>query len=213
MEFQRFESKEEERKARPDPRSTKSSCRPDGRPSWRLAKKGRGSPWIREGHSGSIMDKWDCPVVDKATYQCTREGVFFGRRFGVGTAQHHLGGWEHCAPSGDQHPTTTATRSALTERPPAGDEPSRRRRWASTSGATRTTTNPGKREKMKARRSRRALQEDETSTVRAPGLSRPEQAAREGRALLELRHPNGVSHRFALHRVRRLRRRVSPSSV
>ncbi len=34
-------------------------------------------PWIEEG-IGFELDKWGCPVVDKKTFQSTREGVFFG---------------------------------------------------------------------------------------------------------------------------------------
>ena len=34
-------------------------------------------PWI-ERDLGIEFDKWDMPVVDKATHQCTRPGVFFG---------------------------------------------------------------------------------------------------------------------------------------
>jgi formate dehydrogenase (NADP+) beta subunit len=34
-------------------------------------------PWI-EKDVGIELDKWDCPVVDKATYQSSRPGVFFG---------------------------------------------------------------------------------------------------------------------------------------
>ena len=34
-------------------------------------------PWI-ERDIGIEFDKWEMPVVDKGTYQCTRSGVFFG---------------------------------------------------------------------------------------------------------------------------------------
>ena len=34
-------------------------------------------PWI-ERDIGIEFDKWDCPVVDKATMMCSRDGVFFG---------------------------------------------------------------------------------------------------------------------------------------
>jgi NADPH-dependent glutamate synthase beta subunit-like oxidoreductase/ferredoxin len=34
-------------------------------------------PWI-ERDIGIEFDKWDMPVVDKTTYQCTKPGVFFG---------------------------------------------------------------------------------------------------------------------------------------
>ena len=34
-------------------------------------------PWI-ERDIGIEFDKWDCPIVDKTTMMCTREGVFFG---------------------------------------------------------------------------------------------------------------------------------------
>ena len=34
-------------------------------------------PWI-ERDLGIEFDQWDVPVVDETTYQCTREGVFFG---------------------------------------------------------------------------------------------------------------------------------------
>ena len=34
-------------------------------------------PWI-ERDIGIDFDKWDCPVVEKTTMMCTREGIFFG---------------------------------------------------------------------------------------------------------------------------------------
>ncbi|MEJ7734885.1 MAG: FAD-dependent oxidoreductase [Polyangiaceae bacterium] len=34
-------------------------------------------PWI-EPDIGIELDKWGCPVVDKATFQCSQPGVFFG---------------------------------------------------------------------------------------------------------------------------------------
>ena len=34
-------------------------------------------PWI-ERDIGIEFDKWDMPVVDEKTMQCTREGIFFG---------------------------------------------------------------------------------------------------------------------------------------
>ena len=35
------------------------------------------SPWI-ERDIGIEFDKWDVPVIDKTTYECTRPGLFFG---------------------------------------------------------------------------------------------------------------------------------------
>ena len=34
-------------------------------------------PWI-ERDLGIEFNEWDCPVVDKTTFMCTREGIFFG---------------------------------------------------------------------------------------------------------------------------------------
>ena len=47
-------------------------------------------PWI-ERDVGIEFDKWDMPVVDTATFQSTRPGVFFGGDAAFGPEEHHLG--------------------------------------------------------------------------------------------------------------------------
>ena len=114
MEFQRYESTRGRRA---------SSCR---RPSTRsffpaddvILAIGQEAafPWI-ERDIGIEFDKWDVPVVDKVTFQCSLPRRLLRRRRRVGPAQHHLGGRAR-APGGHLASTTTARASPLTERPP-----------------------------------------------------------------------------------------------
>ncbi len=94
-------------------------------------------PWI-ERDIGIEFDKWDMPVVDKVTFQCSRPGVFFGGDAAWGP-QNIIWAVEHghqAAISIHNHCQGVAAHRA----PAAGDEPRRARRWGSTSGATATTT-------------------------------------------------------------------------
>ena len=94
-------------------------------------------PWI-ERDLGIEFDKWDMPVVDKDTFQSTRAGVFFGGDAACGP-ENIIWAVEHghqAAISIHNH----CQGAPLDRAPAARDEPRRARRWASTSGATRTTT-------------------------------------------------------------------------
>ena len=74
MEFQRFESREDKGKLVQTPLDTVVIPCDDV-----ILAIGQEAafPWI-EKDVGIELDKWDCPVVDKTTFQCSRPGVFFG---------------------------------------------------------------------------------------------------------------------------------------
>jgi NADPH-dependent glutamate synthase beta subunit-like oxidoreductase/ferredoxin len=74
MEFQRYESKESDGKLVQTPQGIVFLPADDV-----ILAIGQEAafPWIEAG-VGIEVDKWGCPVVDKATFQCTRAGVFFG---------------------------------------------------------------------------------------------------------------------------------------
>lgn len=74
MEFQEYESKEENGKLTQVAKGTVILPADDV-----ILAIGQEAafPWI-ERDLGIEMDKWDCPVVDKVTFQCSRPGVFFG---------------------------------------------------------------------------------------------------------------------------------------
>ena len=59
-------------------------------------------PWI-ERDLGIEFDKWDVPVVDKATFQSTRDRRVLRRRCRLRPEEHHLGGRAR-PPGGDLHP-------------------------------------------------------------------------------------------------------------
>jgi formate dehydrogenase beta subunit len=74
MEFQRYESREENGKLTQKALDTVFLPADDV-----ILAIGQEAafPWI-EKDVGIELDKWDCPVVDKVTFQCSRPGVFFG---------------------------------------------------------------------------------------------------------------------------------------
>jgi ferredoxin len=74
MEFQRYESREEKGKLVQTPIDTVFLPADDV-----ILAIGQEAafPWI-ERDIGIELDKWEMPVVDKVTYQCSRPGVFFG---------------------------------------------------------------------------------------------------------------------------------------
>jgi NADPH-dependent glutamate synthase beta subunit-like oxidoreductase/ferredoxin len=74
MEFQRYESREEKGKLVQTPIDVVFLPADDV-----ILAIGQEAafPWI-ERDIGVEFDKWDCPVVDKTTFQCSLPGVFFG---------------------------------------------------------------------------------------------------------------------------------------
>lgn len=74
MEFQRYESKEEGGKL--VQKATDKIILPCDDVILAIGQEAS-FPWI-ERDLGIEMDKWDCPIVDKATFECSLPGVFFG---------------------------------------------------------------------------------------------------------------------------------------
>jgi formate dehydrogenase beta subunit len=74
MEFQRYESKDENGKLVQTP--TDKVILPCDDVILAIGQEAA-FPWI-EADLGIDLDKWGCPVVDKKTFQCSRSGVFFG---------------------------------------------------------------------------------------------------------------------------------------
>ena len=96
-------------------------------------------PWI-ERDIGIEFNDWDCPVVDETTMMCSRDGVFFGgdAAFGPKNIIWAVAHGHEAAISIHKY----CQGEDLNDRPAAGRQPARARRWACTSGATRTTTIP-----------------------------------------------------------------------
>ena len=181
------------------PRSTPCFSRPttSSSPSGRRARFPGSS-----ATSASSSTSGTCPVVDKMTIESTRPGVFFGGDAAWGP-QNIIWAVEHGHQAAISASTTTARGSPLTERPPQGMTLASAKmgihEWSYSNDY-----NPDKRQKMKhvdlVERFKKLDIEVET------GLHRRADRAR-GRALPQLRHPDGV-HRSALHRVRRVHRRL-----
>jgi len=74
MEFQRYESKEENGKLVQT--ATDIVFLPADDVILAIGQEAS-FPWI-EKDAGIEVDKWDCPIVDKTTFQSSRDGVFFG---------------------------------------------------------------------------------------------------------------------------------------
>ena len=94
-------------------------------------------PWI-ERDIGIEFDEWDMPVVDEVTMQSTNPQVFFGgdAAFGPKNIIWAVAHGHQAAISIHQ-----LCQGEDVQRPPAAaGEPGHRRRWASTSGATTTTS-------------------------------------------------------------------------
>ena len=157
-------------------------------------------PWI-ERDSGVEFDEQGMPVVDPVTLQSTRPEVFFGGDSAFGPKNiiwavahaHEAAISIHNLCSG----------KPVTERPPHGMNLITQKmglaEWSYSNDY-----NPAKRAKMKHVDLRRAVRE--AGDRGRAGVRRRADRAR-GRALPELRHADGVQRR-ALHRVRRLRRRL-----
>ena len=95
-------------------------------------------PWI-ERDIGIEFDHWDMPKVDPMTMQSTLPNVFFGGDAAFGPEEHHLGGGARPR-RGDLDRQVLPRRGRHASGRRRGS-PSSARRWASTSGAT-TTTSP-----------------------------------------------------------------------
>src|SRR5262249_16329876 len=102
-------------------------------------------PWI-ERDIGIEFDKWDAPKVDKSTFQCTRDGVFFGGDAAWGP-ENIIWAVEH------GHQAANSSHNycrgiPLTERPPQGMNLASTKmgihEWSYSNDYS-----PGKREKMK----------------------------------------------------------------
>ena len=98
-------------------------------------------PWI-ERDIGMEFNEWDCPVVDEQDHDETRPGVFFGgdSAFGPKNIIWAVAHGHEAAISIHK----ILPRRRRCERPPRGVTFSVRR-WAFTSGATRTTTTASER--------------------------------------------------------------------
>jgi formate dehydrogenase (NADP+) beta subunit len=141
MEFQRYESKEEKGKLVQTPLDKVFLPADDV-----ILAIGQEAafPWI-ERDIGMEMDKWDCPIVDKTTFQSSVPGVFFGGDSAWGPL-NIIWAVEHA------HQAAISIHNhcngvALTERPPQGMT------LASTKmglheWSYKNDYNPGKREKM-----------------------------------------------------------------
>ncbi len=201
MEFQRYESREEKGKLVQTPLDVVFLPADDV-----ILAIGQEAafPWI-ERDVGIELDKWEMPVVDKVTHQCSRPGVFFGGDAAWGPLniiwavehahQAAISIHNHCSGLG------------LTDRPPQGMNLVSTKmgihEWS-----YKNDYNPEQAPEDEARRPGRALQADEHR-----GRDRLHRRADRdrSRAVPQLRHPDGL-HRLALHRVRRVRGRV-PGAV
>jgi ferredoxin len=142
MEFQRYESKEEKGKLVQTPLDVVFLPADDV-----ILAIGQEAafPWI-ERDIGIDFDKWDAPVVDKTTFQCSRQGVFFGGDAAWGPL-NIIWAVEHA------HQAAISIHNycqgiALTERPPQGMNLSSAKmgihEWSYSNDY-----NPSKRQKMK----------------------------------------------------------------
>jgi NADPH-dependent glutamate synthase beta subunit-like oxidoreductase len=114
MEFQRYESREENGKLIQTPLDVVFIPADDV-----ILAIGQEAafPWI-EPDIGIDLDKWGCPVVDKTTFQCSKPGVFFGGDAAWGPL-NIIWAVEHAHQAAISiHNMCTGV--ALTERPPRG---------------------------------------------------------------------------------------------
>ena len=94
-------------------------------------------PWI-ERDIGIEFGEWDMPVVDRVTFQTTRDGVFVGWGRGVGAGEHHLG--RRARHIRRPSPSTTTARTSPLQNGCPTTRTWSPRRWGCTSGPTPTTT-------------------------------------------------------------------------
>ena len=159
-------------------------------------------PWI-ERDVGIEFDEWGMPELDEVTLadRTLPEGVLRRRR-GVRPEEHHLGRGPR--PRGGDLDRQAAARRGRRERPAPRRQPRVARRWASTSGATTTTSDHDLRYKVPQARQAEALKQHQG---RGRARLRRRNRLQGSAALPELRRADGV-HRHAVHRVRRLRRHL-----
>jgi NADPH-dependent glutamate synthase beta subunit-like oxidoreductase len=114
MEFQRYESREEKGKLVQTPLDVVFLPADDV-----ILAIGQEAafPWI-ERDIGVEFDKWDCPVVDKTTFQCSLPGVFFGGDSAWGPL-NIIWAVEHAHQAAISIHNMCSGR-ALTDRPPQG---------------------------------------------------------------------------------------------
>ena len=158
-------------------------------------------PWI-ERDIGIAFDDHDMPVINKTTYESTRRGVFFGGDAAWGP-QNIIWAVEHghqAAISIHQH----CEGRPVEERPPEGMHSREHENGAALVGVLERLQSVGALEDA-ARRVGQAL----LGYWRRGGARLHSRADGDrSRALPELRHRNAFREQ-ALHRVRRLRRRLS----
>ena len=96
-------------------------------------------PWI-ERDIGIEFDKWDMPKVDPHDHAVDQPEGVLRRRRGVRAEEHHLGGGARPRGRAVDRQVLLAARTSTTGR--CRWSTSSARRWASTSGATTTTSRP-----------------------------------------------------------------------
>ena len=160
-------------------------------------------PWI-ERDIGIEFDEWDMPSWTSRRFMTHARRRLLRRRRGVGPGEHHLGRRAR-APGGDLDPQLLPGRVPVDRPPAVRHEPGVARRWASTSGATRTTTTRSTRRLMRTWTWRSASSEHRRS--RSSSASTAEQTAREVERCLNC-DIQTVFTDEAVHRVRRLHRHL-----
>ena len=159
-------------------------------------------PWI-ERDIGIEFDEWDMPMVDPKTMRVDQPEGVLRRRRGVRPEEHHLGGRARPRGRDLDRQAAAAARTSTTGPLPHGRRSSARR-WASTSGATTTTSRS-----TSATGCRCATRSIALKDIKAEvelGFD-AKLAFAGGAALPQLRRADGV-RRTAVHRVRRLRRHL-----
>ncbi len=156
-------------------------------------------PWIERDIGAGVRSNGTCRWSIEITMRIDPSARVLRRRRRVRPEEHHLGGGAR-PPGRDLHPQALprARICAIARRPWS---PWRRRRWASTSGATTTTSRSIAASRCRTRERRWRCRHQRRGRTR---LRRPA-GLRGGGTLPELRRADGV-HRQALHRMRRLRR-------
>ena len=157
-------------------------------------------PWI-EKDIGIEFGDWDMPVVDRATFMTTREGLRRRRR-GVGPREHHLGGGARSS-SCDLDPPVLPGRVGQRSTP-AGYEPR-----FDQDGPARMALLERLRCESADRDALRGSGSAARRHVRGSGVGlRPKGIGARGRALPQLRYSDRL-HGQLVHRVRCVHRRVS----
>ena len=164
-------------------------------------RPGERVPLDRARHRHRVRQD-DMPVVDKPTLQSHARRRVLRRRRGVGPGEHHLGGRAR-PPGGDLDPQPLPGRRARPSVRRRGMNLVERKMGMHAWSYSQRLHARGARQDA-ARRSRQALQEARRS--RSSSASPPSRR-RGSRALPQLRHPDRL-HRQAVHRVRRLHRRL-----